>query len=153
MLNLPHPLTADDVDIHRLVGHTRICNIKARTPRKHDECDDERDTGPRDLQTRVLLIRYLFCLASGSAPVLHGEIKDENKNQHREKDSDAGQEKVNPVHTRRDRRCNVGKKWEPDHVSRLRLKMMNAASANTVARLVTLTVFMIATPYFPVSGL
>src|SRR5215470_2774796 len=153
MLNFPHPLSADNINIQGLVGHTRIRNVQARTPRKHNERDDERDNSPRDLQTAVLLISYLFRRASRPTPIFHGEIKNENENQGREEGSDARKEKVHTIHTRRDRRCNFRKKGKPNHGSRLRLKMRNAASAKTVATLASLTVFMIASPYFPVSGL
>ena len=83
MLDLPHPLTPDDINVHRLIGHTRVRNVETRSPREHHERDQERHHTPRDLETHRLMRftgRDLLRSPIRSAPVFNGEVEDGKKN-------------------------------------------------------------------------
>ena len=50
VLELPHPLLADDVDVERLVGRARHREEDARAPDEDHHRDEERDDRPGDLE-------------------------------------------------------------------------------------------------------
>ncbi len=50
VLELPHPLLADDVDVERLVGRPRHREEHARAPDEDHHRDEERDHRPGDLE-------------------------------------------------------------------------------------------------------
>src|SRR6185312_9401583 len=46
MLRLPHPLLADDVDVHGIGRRVVDAEVEQRAPHKADQEDAERDDGP-----------------------------------------------------------------------------------------------------------
>ena len=55
VLELPHPLLADGVDLHRLVGRTAQVVEDRRAPAEHHHRDDRRDHAPQQLERQVAL--------------------------------------------------------------------------------------------------
>src|SRR5437588_6265659 len=114
MLNLPHPLLSHGIDIHCLLGNSRVCNVETRPPREHHQRDQKRYDGPRDLKTYSFV--DLFCNPSFLTSILDGEKKNESKDQDGKEGRDSEQKEIKKVHASRDRRCHFRKKRKPHHV-------------------------------------
>ena len=83
MLDLPHPLSANDVQLQRVGGRLGHVEKHHGAPVKHHHDDAEGHDRPEDLDGNIALDRHAI-LATWAAPVLHRKDNDGDKNQRRE---------------------------------------------------------------------
>ena len=50
VLELPHPLLADDVNLHRIFRRPRLRKVNLRAPNEHAQGDQQRNHGPERLE-------------------------------------------------------------------------------------------------------
>ncbi len=151
MLELPHPLLADDVDVQGVVGGMGHREEHAGAPAEDDHRDEQRDHGPRDFEQQAAVNRYADGLGL-AAVELDGEEDDEPRDEHREETRNAEQEEVKRVHALRDGRGGFGEEGdaEPhdqdDRRSRRTMTTTNALSNATVRAPATRSARMIWRP-------
>jgi hypothetical protein len=103
VLCLPHPLLADDVDLHRPVGWPRQVEEHLRAPDEHHHRDAERDDGPEQLE-RQRTVDRLANLVVVLAVELDREHDDQERDEPCEERADRDQEEVQGI----DLRCLLG---------------------------------------------
>ena len=78
MLRLPHPLLADNIDVHRIGRRVVDSEVQQRSPDKHDQKERQRNDGPGRLeQSRTF---YLNRNRMPLLPIADRETKDEDSN-------------------------------------------------------------------------
>src|SRR5260221_4918235 len=110
MLELPHPLLADAIDLQRVGGRAFHVIVDHRAPYKNHHRDAERNDRPYDLQQSRAM--YLLRLAFGGPSVLDGEEKNENGDEQGEESREQHQEQVESVHLSCHVRGLLRKYWE-----------------------------------------
>ena len=169
VLELPHPLLADDVDVHRLVGRPRHREEHAGAPDEDHHRDEERDDRPGQLEHQAAVNRGADARRRSSLEancVKDDESGDEQREEHR----DGDQEKVERVDAARHRRRGFGEERRAGphqgrlpagwvlgagcwgRLSRRTMTKMNAPSARTVATPARRSARMMTKPYRPVIG-
>ncbi len=102
MLGLPHPLLADDVDIHR-VGRRRVhAEVDERAPDKHHQEESQRDDRPCRFQQR-----RAFDLHGHGVALLAVENREAGHEQNHDRqtdEADQDDEEIQRVHLRRNLR-------------------------------------------------
>ena len=102
MLGLPHPLLADDVDVHRVRGRGVDAEVEQRTPNERDQEDGERDDRPGGFEQGG-------ALDLGGDRVLRpavadGEAEDQRADQSKAGEGHTQQKEVKTVRPGRNRR-------------------------------------------------
>src|ERR1700730_9293100 len=97
LLNLPHPLFADDINVQGIAGRMAEVDIDNRAPREHGHGEDQGHHDPRGLQAHVAVyghanFRLVFAL------VLEKEIDDCRSYRDGEKRADRHDEQHQQVH-------------------------------------------------------
>ncbi len=89
VLDLPHPLLADDIELHRAGGRSRGGEIDVRAPREDAEDEHQRNDDPRNFENRRVALDVPPDLSRRFAVVADHEIEDERRDERREEDGDA----------------------------------------------------------------
>ncbi len=110
MLELPHPLLADDVDFHRAFRRTRFLEVNQRAPGEEDHADAQRDERPSQFQRQRAF--NLYRMRMSRATVLDGKDKDEDEDEQREKRRHRDQQEIKSVHLPCHCRGTFRKEWE-----------------------------------------
>src|SRR5437764_14219422 len=85
MLDFPHPLFADNVDVFSSLRRSLAVHVHFGTPNKHDERDQEWHECPKKFKTDR---RFgLFGNGMLTATILDGECQDQTKDQDRKERS------------------------------------------------------------------
>ncbi len=111
VLHLPHPLLADDVDLHRARRRTVEIEEDLRAPREHHHDDAERDERPEQLERERAVDGDADLVVVASA-VLDGERDHEAGDEQREERRDGDHEEVDRVDLRRLRGRLLRKEWK-----------------------------------------
>src|SRR5438552_18815805 len=96
MLNFPHPLFADDMDLSRVWRRARHCEENFRGPEKETEEDKERNECPGDFETKRTAFRRSAIGARATA-VTDAEKNREQKNQDCSRAAKREQRKANTI--------------------------------------------------------
>src|SRR6516164_8620580 len=110
MLELPHPLLADGVDLHRSLGRPRLLEEDQRTPGEENHANAKGNQRPGQFQRKRAL--NLLGARMDRLPVLDGEKKDERKNQQREKCRHSDQQEIESIDLPCQLRGTFREKWE-----------------------------------------
>jgi hypothetical protein len=97
MLQLPHPLLADRVDLDGVVRRLAGGEVNARAPGEHHHGDAERNHAPQNFQ-RVAGVLDVRQFVLRTAAVLDGEIEDGPEDQQREEHGDREHEIQQVIH-------------------------------------------------------
>ena len=97
VLELPHPLLADDVDGDGVIGRAALLEEDGGAPGEHDHGEAEGDDAPQDLEGQAAVHR-VGQLLFGAAAVADGEIEDREEDHQREEHRDREQEIQQVVH-------------------------------------------------------
>ena len=118
VLELPHPLLADTIDLEGVGGRGVGPEVDVRPPDVREEEDDQRHYRPRDLEPiRAVHLRGPF--VAGAAAVADREVEDEPGDEHRHEAAHREQVVEEMIGTRRQRRRLLredGKGQEAAHV-------------------------------------
>src|SRR6185437_3026323 len=96
VLQLPHPLLADDEDFSGIRGRTGIAEEEAAGPEKNEGTDGGGNKRPGEFQ-RDGGFDFLGNLVVGAAAVLDHEVEDDGENAEGEKERESGQEVIQIV--------------------------------------------------------
>ena len=111
LLNFPHPLLADDINVQSVLGRMAVIDVNNRAPAKHGQGQNCGNHDPRDFQAHVAVNRnadFVLTLA----------VKFEEENHDRggdgrgEKDGDEDQERHQRVHAGSEVGGLLGIKWQ-----------------------------------------
>src|SRR5581483_1947034 len=96
MLELPHPLLADDEDLHGIRRRPHLDQVDDSAPDEHQQESSEGQHAPGALQrVRALDLRGHRITR---AAIAEGEDEDQKENHHREEAGDGNQENIDCVH-------------------------------------------------------
>ncbi len=96
VLHLPHPLLADDEDLHRTRGGTVEIEEDPGAPHEHHHHDAERNERPQQLQRQRSMDSDADLLVT-PASIFHREGDDEDGNEQREECCDGDHEEVDRI--------------------------------------------------------
>ena len=130
VLHLPHPLLADDEDLHRARGRTVEIEEHLGAPHEHHHRDAERDERPEQLQRQRSMDRDAD-LVVAPASILHRENDDEDGDEQREECRDGDHEEVDGIDLARLHGRLLRKEWK---VREHRLRTGLGARASRRAR-------------------
>ena len=114
VLELPHPLLADDVDVHRLARGARHVEVDLRAPAEHDQRQHRRDDGPRQFE-RHRRVDLRAHLARAAAPVADGEEQHQAGDDQDEEGADDDQEQEQQIHLAGGRRRAFREQLQTGH--------------------------------------
>ena len=111
LLQLPHPLLADDVDVQGIFRGGAVVDVNHGAPREHAERQNERDQGPPDFQ-RGVAMNFSANIAGVFPPVAEGRKNGQQRHQHGEKDR--GDENIGEegIHISREIGGLLRKEWQ-----------------------------------------
>src|SRR5215469_3647865 len=110
VLELPHPLLGDYIDLLSVLGRQGCIKINYRAPHEHQHKDAKGNDTPGNFQNQVPF--NLLRRPSPASPVLHGKDDDQQRNQHRHGGADRHQEHVDGVDPPGVRGCALGEQHE-----------------------------------------
>src|SRR5579875_494534 len=85
MLEFPHPLLSNYIDMNRVHGSPTLADKEIHAPDEDDDHNDNRDNCPRELQ-RDVAVNLLRNFVGSTAPILDGKNQQQKKDQCRKKD-------------------------------------------------------------------
>src|SRR5436309_5089974 len=164
VLELPHPLLSDGVDVGRILGRRAFLKINSRCPNEDKQENAERNDGPGEFQGIGAF--DLLRIMSGATPIAHRKYHDHGENGHAHDRGNGDQENVECVHISGGGRGSCRPQWEvfkhsylirstPDKrcaASRRNMTMMKPANSNMVATPARRSTRLIMSPYFPAAG-
>src|SRR6266404_1029165 len=101
LLNLPHPLLPDYVDIERIHGSATIVHVHNSAPAKHGQGQKQRNYDPGSLQSHVAVNRNAH-LSGMFATVLKKEIDDRGRDGDSKECADGGDIGHQPIDVHRE---------------------------------------------------
>src|SRR5580698_3510744 len=111
LLDFPHPLFADDVNVQSVGRRVAKIDIDGCAPAKHSQRNDRRNDNPRDFQAHVAMNRnadFVFALAME----FEKENHDRRGDGHGEKDGHEDQERHQRVDAGSEVGCLIRIKWQ-----------------------------------------
>ena len=111
VLKLPHPLLADDVNLHRVLGRTILSEINLRAPGEDAQGNQQRNHRPESFEFRRSLDRPRN-LKSIATAVSNDKENDYRRNQQREENRHAGNIEIHGVHVAGNRRGTLWNEWK-----------------------------------------
>src|ERR1043165_690387 len=111
MLELPHPLFADYIDLQSVLRRTVLGEINFRAPDEDAHRDHQRDNRPQRFQF-VRAFDRAGNLESVAAPVADDEKDDDQRNQSDEENRHPGDVEVHRIDVAREGRCTF-RNWKP----------------------------------------
>ncbi len=110
ILNLPHPLLADNVNVHCARRRAGALKEYLRAPPEKRQHDDERNHRPGNLQLQGA-VNGRRNFVRGTTPVFDGKEKDRAENDHSHDDADRRQIEIQVVDAAGNAGSRLGKKW------------------------------------------
>src|SRR5271169_540310 len=111
LLNFPHPLLADDVDVQSVLRRVAEIDVDNRTPSKHGQGENRGNHNPHDFQSHVAVNRNAdFVLAL--AVVFKEENHDRRGDRNSEEERDEDQERHQRVHAGGEVGSLIRIKWQ-----------------------------------------
>ena len=104
LLQPPHPLLADHVDVQGILRSGSKVDVENRTPSEHAESDEQGDAGPTDFQSHIAVDGSAHLVRVNPA-VLEGGEDSERGNEHREEQASKQNKGEEDVHVR----CEIGR--------------------------------------------
>src|SRR5580704_11343189 len=111
LLQSPHPLLADDIDVQGVSGRSAEIDIDERAPGKNDHGDRGGDQGPADFQEQIAMHVVANFTRSLAAVLVHREDA-KCRHQHDEKETGQNDEEKQRVDIAGETGRLLGKKWK-----------------------------------------
>ena len=111
VLELPHPLLAHRVDVHRLGGRTPEVVEHRRAPAEHHHRDDGGDDAPQQLERQVAFDARAN-LAVVRLVIADAEVDHRHRHGQREERADGEDEEIQRVHVLGERSTPARERWE-----------------------------------------
>src|SRR6266850_212076 len=102
MLDLPHPLLADDIDVFGARRWNRFVQVQVGAPDEHDHNQDSGNDAPEDFESHRVMGLLGFTVRPPA--VAHGKDNDEDNDKQSEQSAHAGQKPIEHVVTCSERR-------------------------------------------------
>src|ERR1700741_3219579 len=101
LLQPPHPLLADHIDVQRVLGSSSKVDVQHGAPGEHAEGDDQRNYRPTDFQSRIALDRSAYFVRVSPA-VFEGRKNSQTRDEHAEEQASKQNKREEGIHISRE---------------------------------------------------